>query len=75
MAPSVQLDQTEYRNANNIINYYKTELISLRRGKKIVTTIPSGTRKRLVEYGIIRRFGSKFELTSDGDQLLEQISP
>ena len=74
MSPSVQhVDQTEYRNADNIVNYYKIELRSLRKGKKIVKSIPSGTRKRLVEYGVIRRFGSKFELTDQGDLLLRRI--
>jgi len=72
MIPSIQLDNwAEKMNANNIIQYYKDELLSLKKGKKIVSTIPLGTRKMLLEYGIIRRFGSKFELTDQGDLLLQ----
>ena len=72
MIPSIQLDNwAEKMNANNIIQYYKDELLSLKKGKKIVFTIPLGTRKMLLEYGIIRRFGSKFELTDQGNLLLQ----
>ena len=72
MIPSIQLDNwAEKKNANNIIQYYKDELLSLKKGKKIVSSIPLGTRKMLLEYGIIRRFGSKFELTDQGDLLLQ----
>jgi len=62
---------TEYKNVDNIIQYYKTELLSIKKGKKIVSTIPLGTRKLLMEYGIIRRFGPKFELTEQGNNLLQ----
>ena len=72
MLSSVQQDiWTEYKNADNIIQYYKTELLSLRKGKKIVSTIPLGTRKLLIEIGIIRRFGPKFELTEQGNDVLK----
>jgi len=49
MIPSIQLDNwAEKMNANNIIQYYKDELLSLKKGKKIVSTIPLGTRKMLL---------------------------
>ena len=62
----------EYKNVDNIINYYKHELLSLRKGKKI-NTIPLGIRKSLVKYGIIRKFGPKFELTEQGNEMLKWI--
>jgi len=69
--PALQEDWTETRNMDNMVQYYKVELLSLRKGEKIVSNIPSGTRKMLQASGVIRRFGSKFELTEQGNQLLQ----
>ena len=59
---------------DNMVQYYKVELLSLKRGMKIVSNIPLGTRKMLQASGVIRRFGSKFELTEQGNLLLQQAS-
>lgn len=64
---------TENKNAENILQYYKKELLSLKNGEKIVNKIPLGTRKILIEYGILRKFGPKFEITDHGGNLLQQI--
>jgi len=70
--PALQEDWAETRNMDNMVQYYKVELLSLKRGMKIVSNIPLGTRKMLQASGVIRRFGSKFELTEQGDLLLQQ---
>ena len=72
--PALEEDWAETRNMDNMVQYYKVELLSLRRGMKIVSNIPLGTRKMLQASGVIRRFGSKFELTEQGDLLLQQAS-
>lgn len=58
------------RSVRNMLQYYRKALIGLKRGEFIVDSVPLGTRKRLVEYGVIRRFGNKFELTELGAELL-----
>ena len=65
-------DRTENLNVHNILEYYRKELSGLIVGKKIVDSISFGTRKRLIEYGVLRRFGSKFELTDRGLELLKK---
>ena len=61
------------RSIGNMIHYYRNPLLSLRKNGVIVDSIPQGTRKRLCEHGILRRFGSKFELTELGSELLEAV--
>ncbi len=61
---------TENLNIRNMLDYYRKELSGLLAGKKIVDSISLGTRKRLIEYGVLRKFGSKFELTDQGMALL-----
>ena len=61
---------TENLNIRNMIDFYRKELSGLLSGKKIVDSISLGTRKRLTEYGVLRKFGSTFELTDQGMELL-----
>ena len=61
---------TENLNIRNMIDFYRKELSGLLSGKKIVDSMSLGTRKRLTEYGVLRKFGSKFELTDQGMELL-----
>ncbi|MFB0558861.1 MAG: hypothetical protein ACETVY_07080 [Candidatus Bathyarchaeia archaeon] len=58
------------RSVRNMLQYYRKALNRLKRGEFMVDSVPQGTRKRLVEYGIIRKFGNKFELTELGAKLL-----
>ena len=60
-----------YKNISNMIEYYRNELIKFMKDKFEITSIPAGTRKRLVEYGIISKFGTKFFLTEVGKDLLK----
>ena len=58
------------KSVSNMLEFFRSDLLGLMKGRIIVDTIPSGTRKRLVEHGVLRKFGSKFELTERGLQLL-----
>ncbi len=71
MNPStIEDDWTDNLNMRNMLDFYRKELSGLLAGRKIVDSISLGTRKRLVEYGVLRKFGSKFELTDQGMELL-----
>ncbi len=67
---TIEDDWTDNLNMRNMIDFYRKELSGLLAGRKIVDSISLGTRKRLVEYGVLRKFGSKFELTDQGMELL-----
>ena len=68
--PIIEVDWTDHLNMHNMIDFYRKELSGLLAGKKIVDSVSLGTRKRLIEYGVLRKFGSKFELTDQGIDLL-----
>ena len=68
--PTIKDDWTDNINMHNMLDFYRKELSGLLAGKKIVDSVSLGTRKRLIEYGILRKFGSKFELTDQGMELL-----
>ena len=71
MNPSIiDDDWTDNLNMLNMLFFYRKELSELIEGKKIVKSVSFGTRKRLIEYGVLRKFGSKFELTDQGRALL-----
>ena len=59
-----------YKSIFNMLDFYRTELLSLLRGKNIVDLIPQGTRNRLIEHGVLRKFGTQFELTDRGKTIL-----
>jgi len=63
-------DWAAERSVRNMLQYYRKALNRLKRGKFTVDSVPLGTRRRLVEYGVIRKFGNKFELTELGAKLL-----
>ena len=63
-------DWAAEKSVRNMLRYYRTALVSLKNGECIVDSVPQGTRKMLAEYGIIRRFGNKFELTKRGAELI-----
>ena len=67
-------DWRDNLNVRNLLNFYQAELLELKKGSKIVDSVSFGSRKRLIEYGILRRFGSKYELTDRGLTLLSSIT-
>ena len=64
---------SQKKSVINMLTFYRRELRGLIRGKVITYDIPKGTRTRLVEYGVLRKFGSKFELTDKGLNLLQTV--
>jgi hypothetical protein len=62
------------RSVENMIEYYRASLLESEDGEIIVDSIPKGTRKRLLEFGVLRRFGTRFELTDLGMKLLQKCS-
>ena len=67
---SIDDDWTDNLNEHNLLKYYRNELLGLIKGITLIDTVSLGARKRLIEYGILRRFGSKYELTDRGLTLL-----
>jgi hypothetical protein len=61
------------KSVRNMLEFFSADLLGLMKGRIIVDAIPLGTRKRFVEHGILRKFGSKFELTERGRQLLTVV--
>jgi hypothetical protein len=78
MTPSATEESwSQYKSVLNMLYFYRKELRSLISGKMITYVIPKGTRERLIEHGVLRKFGSRFELTDQGMELLHkvQVSP
>lgn len=57
------------RNTLNMVEYYRDALQSL---AEELTPIPLCTRKRFDESGVLKRFGSQYELTETGQGLLRK---
>ncbi len=68
--PTINEDWTDNLNMRNMLDFYREELSGLIAGKKILDSVSLGTRNRLIEYGVLRKFGSKYELTDQGMELL-----
>jgi hypothetical protein len=60
------------KSVENMIEHYRVGLHKLIDGKTITDSIPKRTRKRMLKHGILRKFGSKFELTDFGMKLLQK---
>jgi hypothetical protein len=74
MDESIQEENySQKKSVINMLTFYQKELRGLIRGKVITYDIPKGTRIRLIEYGVLRKFGSKFELTDEGISLLQTV--
>ena len=62
------------RNLENMVEYYRIQLKGLLVGESIINKIPKGTRETLHQYGVLTRFGSKYELTNYGIELLQKLT-
>ena len=60
------------RSILNMVEYYGDALTSLLEGQASLDEIPRGNRKRFVESGVLRRFGSRYEITEVGELLLRR---
>jgi hypothetical protein len=63
-------DWAAEKSFRNMLRFYRKALVGLKNGECIVDSVPFGIRKMLAEYGVIRRFGNKFELTKLGAELI-----
>jgi hypothetical protein len=70
MDSSVEETFNQDINVRNMLAFYREELLGLTQGDIIIDSIPHGTRKRLIESGVLRKFGSKYEVTDTGLKLL-----
>jgi hypothetical protein len=61
------------RNTLNMVGYYRDALQGFADGLTPIDPIPLCTRKRFVESGVLRRFGSRYELTETGQGLLRKM--
>jgi hypothetical protein len=67
MAPSIDEEASIIDvNRLNMLDFYRKELLDLIKGKLIVDSVPLGTRRRLIEYGVLRKFGTNYEVTFRG---------
>ncbi len=58
------------RSLLNMVHFYGDSLQALLGGETSLESIPLGTRKRFIASGVVRRFGSGYELTEIGSDLL-----
>jgi hypothetical protein len=58
------------RSLLNMVHFYRDSLQALIGGETSLGSIPLGNRKRFIESGVVRRFGSRYELTETGLKLL-----
>ena len=61
------------RNLLNMVHFYKDSLQGLIDGQTSLESIPLGNRRRFIEQGVVRKFGSRYELTETGLGLLLNI--
>lgn len=61
------------RNLLNMVHFYKDSLQGLVDGQTSLESIPPGNRRRFIEQGVVRKFGSRYELTEIGLGLLLNI--
>ncbi len=57
----------------NMLDFYREPIMALKNNGRSCNSIPKGTRRRLIESGVLRKFGSKYELTKMGYELLHPL--
>ena len=45
----------------NMLDFYREPIMALKDNGRSCGSIPTGTRRRLIESGVLRKFGSKYE--------------
>jgi len=56
----------------NMVEFYRDTLMGFLEGQASLNEIPRGNRKRFVESGVLRRFGSRYEITEVGEILIRR---
>ena len=60
------------KNTLNMVDYYRDALRDLAEERTPIDPIPLCTRKRFIESGVLRRFGSRYEITETDRGLLRK---
>ena len=60
------------RSILNMVEFYIDALMGLLEDQTSLYEIPKGNRKRFVESGVLRRFGSRYEITEVGEILVRR---
>jgi hypothetical protein len=68
--PRIEAEGGLDRSLLNMVHFYRDSLQALRGGETSLESIPLGNRKRFLASGVVRRFGSRYELTETGSKLL-----
>jgi hypothetical protein len=71
----MQIDLNKWllaKSIENMVEYYSSFLIDVTNRRKPVDSVSKGIRRRLMEYGVLRKFGNKFELTNLGINLIRE---
>ena len=69
----------EQQSRENMVNFYRHELIQILGGQKALEVLSDRVRKRLVEYGVLTKkfgavgYGSTYFVTPLGEELLTKI--
>jgi hypothetical protein len=61
------------RSLLNMVDFYRESLWDLLRGRTSLRSIPLGNRKRFIASGIVRKFGTRYELTEAGLRVLQSV--
>lgn len=62
----------EQRSKENLVDMYREELLRVIGGEDCIYLISSRVRKRMREYGILKKFGNRYEVTPLGVKMLSE---
>jgi len=65
-------DFLEQRSRENLVDIHREELLKVLEGHNCVDLIPTGVRRQLKKYGVLKKFGSKYTVTELGREMLSE---
>jgi hypothetical protein len=72
-------EELEKRNVENLVYFYRDELLSMKEGVRARDLFPKGLRKRLRDFGILvyrhGREGIRYVISSTALELLSSLVP
>ena len=66
-------DFCEQRSRENLVGMFRKELLKVVEGYNCIDLLPNGVRRRMRGDGILRKAGSKYEVTALGREMLAVI--
>lgn len=70
---SEELRNFEEKSFENLVYFYRDELLQVMKGKNTTELFSSYTRRRLLIKGVTRQYGSRTFLTEKARKILEEI--